>query len=72
MKVLSLNQFIFKNGSGMNTGVKPKKGVESLLGEHSNLVNLDNLVKVISSQVLEYIWLSRFTNLDILEVWLFR
>ena len=56
----------------MNTGVKPKKGVESLLGEHSNLVNLDNLVKVISSQVLEYIWLSGFTNLDILEVWLFR
>ena len=31
----------------MYTGAKPKKGVESLLGEHSNLVNLDNLVKVI-------------------------
>ena len=26
------------------TGTKPKKIVESLLGEHSNLVNLDNLV----------------------------
>ncbi|XP_023337922.1 epsin-1 isoform X2 [Eurytemora carolleeae] len=34
-----------QNGSGMYTGAKPKKGVESLLGEHSNLVNLDNLVK---------------------------
>ncbi len=27
-----------------NTGAKPKKTVQSLLGEHSNLVNLDNLV----------------------------
>jgi len=27
-----------------NTGAKPKKSVNSLLGEHSNLVNLDNLV----------------------------
>lgn len=27
-----------------NTGAKPKKSVHSLLGEHSNLVNLDNLV----------------------------
>ena len=25
-------------------GAKPKKSVNSLLGEHSNLVNLDNLV----------------------------
>merc|ERR1712059_142406 len=30
---------------GTNTGAKPKKTVESLLGEHSNLVNLDNLVQ---------------------------
>jgi len=29
----------------MNTGARPKKIVESLLGEHSNLVNLDNLVQ---------------------------
>ncbi len=30
-----------------NTGAKPKKTmVESLLGEHSNLVNLDNIVQV--------------------------
>jgi len=28
-----------------STGAKPKKTVESLLGEHSNLVNLDNLVQ---------------------------
>merc|ERR1719323_1962231 len=27
-----------------NTGAKPKNSVHSLLGEHSNLVNLDNLV----------------------------
>ena len=27
-----------------NTGAKPKKSVNALLGEHSNLVNLDNLV----------------------------
>jgi len=33
------------NNVGMNTGAKPKKIVESLLGEHSNLVNLDNLVQ---------------------------
>jgi epsin len=33
------------NNLGMNTGAKPKKIVESLLGEHSNLVNLDNLVQ---------------------------
>ena len=30
--------------SSTNTGAKPKKSVQSLLGEHSNLVNLDNLV----------------------------
>jgi hypothetical protein len=30
---------------GEETGAKPKKSVESLLGEHSNLVNLDSLVK---------------------------
>ena len=29
---------------GHSTGAKPKKSVHSLLGEHSNLVNLDNLV----------------------------
>jgi len=28
-----------------NTGAKPKMSVETLLGEHSNLVNLDNLVQ---------------------------
>jgi len=33
------------NNLGINTGAKPKKIVESLLGEHSNLVNLDNLVQ---------------------------
>jgi len=33
------------NNSTANTGAKPKKIVESLLGEHSNLVNLDNLVQ---------------------------
>jgi len=33
------------NSVGINTGAKPKKTVESLLGEHSNLVNLDNLVQ---------------------------
>jgi len=33
------------NNVGLNTGAKPKKIVESLLGEHSNLVNLDNLVQ---------------------------
>lgn len=27
-----------------NTGARPKKSMQSLLGEHSNLVNLDNLV----------------------------
>ena len=27
-----------------NTGAKPKNSVHTLLGEHSNLVNLDNLV----------------------------
>ena len=43
--------FKFQNGSGMYTGAKPKKGVESLLGEHSNLVNLDNLVKVIKQTI---------------------
>ena len=32
---------------GEETGAKPKKSVESLLGEHSNLVNLDSLVKVL-------------------------
>ncbi len=32
-------------GPGLaQTGAKPKKTVQSLLGEHSNLVNLDNLV----------------------------
>lgn len=35
-----------------NTGAKPKKIVESLLGEHSNLVNLDNLVQVCTVQIL--------------------
>jgi len=30
--------------SNGNTGAKPKNSVHSLLGEHSNLVNLDNLV----------------------------
>ena len=30
-----------------NTGARPKNTVESLLGEHSDLVNLDSLVKVI-------------------------
>ena len=28
------------------TGARPKNAVESLLGEHSNLVNLDNLTQV--------------------------
>jgi len=32
-----------------NNGAKPKNTVETLLGEHSNLINLDNLVKVKSS-----------------------
>ena len=30
--------------AGSNTGAKPKNSVHTLLGEHSNLVNLDNLV----------------------------
>jgi len=30
--------------NGAATGAKPKKSVQSLLGEHSKLVNLDNLV----------------------------
>lgn len=33
------------NGQQQNTGARPKKIVESLLGEHSNLVNLDNLTQ---------------------------
>ena len=33
-------------GSAGPTGARPKTGVESLLGEHSNLVNLDNLTQV--------------------------
>ena len=32
-----------KNNSS-HTGTKPKSTVETLLGEHSNLVNLDDLV----------------------------
>jgi hypothetical protein len=36
-------------GNMQNTGAKPKKSVESLLGEHSNLVNLDSLVQPKSS-----------------------
>jgi hypothetical protein len=35
------------NGQQQNTGARPKKIVESLLGEHSNLVNLDNLTQVL-------------------------
>ncbi len=46
------------------TGTKPKKSVQTLLGEHSNLVNLDNLVsdsqpgekpKLCSSVILNFI-----------------
>ena len=33
-------------GSAGPTGAIPKTGVQSLLGEHSNLVNLDNLTQV--------------------------
>lgn len=33
------------NQCEINTGARPKNTVESLLGEHSNLVNLDSLVK---------------------------
>jgi len=33
----------------MNNGTKQKNSVESMLGEHSNLINLDNLVQVKSS-----------------------
>lgn len=33
-----------------NTGAKPKKSVQSILGEHSNLVNLDNLVSETKTQ----------------------
>ena len=32
------------------TGTKPKKGVQSILGEHSNLVNLDELVSSTGKQ----------------------
>ena len=32
--------------AGGATGARPKNAVESLLGEHSNLVNLDNLTQV--------------------------
>ena len=46
-----------KNNSS-HTGTKPKSTVETLLGEHSNLVNLDDLVtsgkqqgKIINSPV---------------------
>merc|ERR1712029_192299 len=42
------------NNGGMATGTKPKKaasgGVHSLLGEHSNLVNLDELVSSAEKQ----------------------
>jgi len=42
------------NNGGMATGTKPKKaasgGVHSLLGEHSNLVNLDELVSSAGKQ----------------------
>jgi len=34
-----------------NTGARPKKIVESLLGEHSNLVNLDSLIQPKSANV---------------------
>ena len=34
--------------AGGATGARPKNAVESLLGEHSNLVNLDNLTQVSS------------------------
>merc|ERR1719336_3056705 len=33
-------------GSSGPTGARPKTGVESLLGEHGNLVNLDNLTQM--------------------------
>ena len=36
--------------SGLSTGAKPKKTVQSLLGEHSKLVNLDNLVSANATQ----------------------
>ena len=32
--------------AGGATGARPKNAVESLLGEHSDLVNLDNLTQV--------------------------
>ncbi len=36
--------------SSESTGAKPKKTVKSMLGEHSNLVNLDNLVSTSHTQ----------------------
>ena len=39
-----LSPNLMSTTSASNTGTKPKKSVHSLLGEHSNLVNLDNLV----------------------------
>merc|ERR1712001_305249 len=39
-----LSPNLMSTPSAFNTGTKPKKSVHSLLGEHSNLVNLDNLV----------------------------
>ena len=39
--------------AGGATGARPKNAVESLLGEHSDLVNLDNLTQVWSHI---YIW----------------
>jgi len=40
------------NSNNVNaaTGTKPKKGVQSILGEHSNLVNLDELVSSTGKQ----------------------
>jgi hypothetical protein len=40
-----LNQDLLGSDLLQSSGAKPKKSVESILGEHSNLVNLDNLVQ---------------------------
>jgi hypothetical protein len=37
-------------GGLTETGARPKKGVQSIIEEHSNLVNLDNLLTTSKNQ----------------------
>lgn len=57
-------------GGGASGGAKPKKSVQTLLGEHSNLVNLDNLVSETSKTGKKYSNLFLWCSLQSYTVYL--